>query len=75
VRSRSVPDIQVGLAKPLFRAPIFGGVFSVTTNVTRYDVTADGQKFLINAVLPERTGAEGMPITVVLNWPELLKGK
>jgi Tol biopolymer transport system component len=72
----TTPDLQVGLTKALFRAPIFGGVFTAgtTTNVTRYDVTADGTKFLINAVAG-RTDAGATPITVVLNWPELLKPK
>jgi Tol biopolymer transport system component len=38
-----------------------------------YDVAADGQRFLINAAV---TGAESLPITVVLNWTaELEKGK
>jgi hypothetical protein len=71
--STSTPEFQVGLPKPLFRAPISGGSLSTTTNVTRYDVTADGTKFLINAVRPERTAAEATPITVVLNWQEELK--
>ena len=37
-----------------------------------YDVSADGQKFLVNAT-PEGEAALGPPITVVLNWPAVLK--
>jgi dipeptidyl aminopeptidase/acylaminoacyl peptidase len=52
-----------GVPTALFAAPIYlGGA----TNATRYDVTADGQKFLINAISPE-TAAPPAPITVVLN--------
>jgi hypothetical protein len=36
-------------------------------NLTRYDVTADGKRFLVN------TPAPAPPITVVLNWEEALK--
>lgn len=35
-----------------------------------YDVTADGQRFLINAPRPQ---ANPSPITVVLNWTSGLK--
>jgi hypothetical protein len=34
-----------------------------------YDVTADGQRFVVNV----RTAGEALPITVVLNWQEELK--
>jgi len=49
---------EVGAAKPLFRTRIAP---------TRYewDVTPDGQRFLINT-LPEQTASS--PMTVVLNW-------
>ena len=69
----TVPAFKKGVPKELFSAPIWGG--GGTTNVTRYDVTGDGQKFLINAVPSEASGAEITPITVILNWPELLKKK
>jgi hypothetical protein len=35
-----------------------------------YDVTADGQRFLLNQRLPDNPDA---PITVVVNWPKLLE--
>jgi Tol biopolymer transport system component len=54
--------------KALFRVPIWGG--GLPQNVTRYDVTADGKKFLVNAVPSE---GEVTPITVIMNWQGLLK--
>ena len=53
---------------PLFTAPIFGGGTAITNN--RWDVTVDGSQFLINSVVTEPSST---PITVVLNWMELLK--
>jgi hypothetical protein len=63
VEVAAVPgSFQAGIPKALFAAPIWG-----TANVTRYDVTADGKKFLIS--LPTETASEpSPPITVVLNW-------
>jgi Tol biopolymer transport system component/predicted Ser/Thr protein kinase len=62
---------QAGIPKALFAAPIWGG--GVNNNVTRYDVTADGKKFLINSLPREGTAAPPSPITVVLNWQTGLK--
>jgi hypothetical protein len=50
---------------------VFGGSGAVT--VTRYDVTPDGQRFLINTVAGAATPASSSPITVVLNWAAGLK--
>jgi hypothetical protein len=55
----------VGKAEPLFRTrvePSTGFFWH------QYDVSPDGQRFLINT--PENVT---MPVTVVLNWPTLLK--
>jgi hypothetical protein len=71
VEVSTAPTFKKGVPKELFPAPIWGG--GTTTNVTRYDVTADGQRFLINAVPSEASGGEVTPITVILNWPQLLK--
>ena len=47
--------------RELFQTRVAGALFYVPT----YDVTADGQRFLINTALE----AEGPPpITVVMNW-------
>jgi len=52
-------NFEVGAVKPLFETR------SVTGLGHSYNVTADGQRFLIN-MLPEQAGAA--PITVVVNW-------
>jgi Tol biopolymer transport system component len=65
------PVFKAGTPKALFSAPISGG--ADTTNVTRYDVTPDGKKFLINSLTPETTAVSSTPMTVVLNWEEGLK--
>jgi dipeptidyl aminopeptidase/acylaminoacyl peptidase len=55
-------EFRVGAAKPLFRlsSPALG---------MAYDVTPDGQRFLVN-YLPEDTAT---PLTLVVNWPAELK--
>jgi dipeptidyl aminopeptidase/acylaminoacyl peptidase len=63
------PVFRAGIPRALFQAPIWGG--GTTHHVTRYDVTADGKKFLINSV--EGGVPPPSPITVVLNWTALLK--
>jgi len=56
------PGPSFGVPKELFQAPIYGG--GGTPAQIRWDVTADGQKFLINTV----AGDTSAPLTVVLNW-------
>jgi hypothetical protein len=63
------PVFRNGNPKALFAAPIFGS--ATTMNVTRYDVTPDGQNFLINA--RDATAVPASPVTVVLNWQMALK--
>ncbi|MGA7961971.1 MAG: protein kinase [Candidatus Acidiferrales bacterium] len=60
-------SFQAGIPQPLFQAQLVEGLFWRN----RYVVTADGQQFLM--LSPTSSGAN--PITVVLNWPALLKGK
>ena len=60
------PAFQHGNPKALFHAPALGG--GIGNNITRYDVTADGKKFLINAAPNEATPDPSKAITVVLNW-------
>jgi hypothetical protein len=62
---------QAGIPKALFAAPIWGG--GGANAITRYDVTADGKKFLINSIPTETAAAPSSPITVVLNWQAGLK--
>jgi hypothetical protein len=59
------PSFQVGAVKPLFPTHLVGPRYE-------YDVSADGQKFLINSA-PQQNGAAPAPITVVVNWTAGLK--
>jgi len=65
------PAFKPGVPKALFPAPIWGG--ATTINVTRYDVTGDGKKFLINTLGAESAPTASSPITVVMNWMAELK--
>jgi Tol biopolymer transport system component len=47
---------------------LFQATFSTTPYP--YDVSRDGQRFIINGI-PNSTGVASIPITVVLNWPAL----
>jgi hypothetical protein len=57
-------NFEVGAVKPLFEIRALLGLGHP------YNVTADGQRFLINT-LPAQAGAA--PITVVLNWTATLQ--
>jgi len=63
------PVFKAGIPKALFASSIAAGVSA--RNVTLFDVTADGKKFLIISTLA--TAGNSAPITVVLNWTALLK--
>jgi Tol biopolymer transport system component/predicted Ser/Thr protein kinase len=54
-----------GAPKPLFQTRL-----NLDAAIRQYDVTADGQRFLLNQRLPDDPDA---PITVVVNWPKLLE--
>lgn len=65
---RQTPDrkrLHAGAAVPLFTAPVAQTVPLQSGYVLSYDVSPDGQRFLMNTVIEEPTLA---PITVVLNW-------
>jgi eukaryotic-like serine/threonine-protein kinase len=62
-------DVLHGVAHPLFTVDVFkrsGGNLLEPA----YDVSEDGQRFLINRMVKDGLRA---PITVVLNWPGLLR--
>jgi Tol biopolymer transport system component len=69
VEVRAGAAFEFSAAKPLFDAPI-DIVASASAN--RYDVSADGQRFLIGA--PAETTSPA-PITVVVNWLAGLKNE
>jgi hypothetical protein len=64
---RSATRLDVGAAVPLFEAHLAG---SGLASRGQYDVTGDGQRFLINVALDD---AATSSITVVLNWAAGLK--
>jgi serine/threonine protein kinase len=64
VEVRAGSDIVTGMATPLFHTQI-----QSTDIGFQYDVSADGQRFLINTIAPEENSA----ITVVQNWTAGLK--
>jgi Tol biopolymer transport system component len=57
----------IGAARRLFDAPIYGG----PARTNSFDVTADGQRFLVNTLPGARTDPGS--ITVVTNWQSALK--
>ena len=54
-----------GAATSLFQTEV-----SLPSNTNRYDVTSDGQRFLVNQ--PAQSGKEA-PFNVILNWTSTLK--
>jgi Tol biopolymer transport system component len=53
-------SFQAGTAQELFKA----------RRASSFDVTADGQRFLVNEPVDD---ASDTPVTVIVNWPQLLK--
>jgi hypothetical protein len=64
------PVFQAGVAKPLFRVPVAGGEGGAPTIAWRWDISSDGQRFLVNAAPEDRSST---PVTVVANWTALLR--
>jgi serine/threonine protein kinase/Tol biopolymer transport system component len=62
--------LEASTPKVLFHPPILGGQGGGPTAAWRYDVSRDGQRFLINAATEEKTST---PVTVTTHWTELLK--
>ena len=61
---------EAGIPRPLFRIDSVVGIYSA--GASEYDVTADGERFLVNMAVAE---ARSLPITVVVNWTAELKPK
>jgi hypothetical protein len=62
---------EVGDVRPLFDTRgIINDSGSRSTIRSMYDVLPDGQRFLVNSLAQQPTSA---PITLVVNWPALLK--
>jgi len=58
------PEMKIGTPVLLFRANLAELAITME-NRTEYDVSADGQRFLINRKVQDKTDA---PITVITNW-------
>jgi hypothetical protein len=63
--------LEVSQPAALFPTQIYRAGAYVTSDKQQYDVTADGQRFLINT--PAEGAASSAPLTVVLNWTAALK--
>jgi Tol biopolymer transport system component len=57
-------SVEPSVPRELFRLP------AVDTGFSPYDTTPDGQRFLVRAV-PEHGASQ--PLTVIVNWPALMK--
>src|SRR4030095_2267983 len=66
---------KAGDTKALFTEPVPRGEVNIRRfiNAFRYDVTSDGQTFLVDAVATDEAAIRPLSITVVLNWQTLLK--
>jgi hypothetical protein len=63
------PTFLPGVPTPLFDAHV-SAIFPGGGGVTYYDVTGDGQRFLVNTLVGE---SAPVPFTVVMNWTAGLK--
>ena len=59
------PTFEAGVPTPLFDTRLYDGALAY-----EYDVTADGQRFVVNTNV---AGAYATPLTVVVNWTAPLK--
>jgi len=62
--------VEAGTAVPLFEARMLNGPNTIAGFRAQYDVTRDGQRFLLN--VPVEDAASSL-ITIVLNWTAALK--
>jgi hypothetical protein len=66
--------IEFAAPRPLFDSGYVNNAPGHTGQWNTYDVSADGQRFLIPRTEAMNTGTvANTPITLVLNWPALLK--
>ena len=63
-------ELQYGTPTPLFTARMLNGPAAPVNFRAQYDVTRDGQRFLLNVPAEDQAPPS---ITVVVNWPALLK--
>ena len=64
--------LEVGTSAPLFPVQLLNGTTSPPGFRAQYDVTRDGQRFLLN--LPVEDASAAPPaLTVLVNWMAALK--
>jgi hypothetical protein len=63
----AAPGLQVGIPKVLFEARLATAILGRNP----YEVSADGQHFLM--IVPVEETTTGTPMTVVVNWQAALK--
>ena len=65
--------LEMGAVRPLFKVDAVTNVGGVSfLDGSAYDVTADGQRFLVNVFLEDTSSH---PVTLVVNWDEALRKK
>ncbi len=69
--SRIFVAVELGTPKPLFDANLVGGFGIIIGFGSQYDVTPDGQRFLVNL----ESANSDSPLTVILNWKSALAKK
>ena len=65
---RTGETLEVGIPRPLFDLAVSPNTLVDYRN--QYVTAADGQRFLVTAILTEATST---PITVILNWQSMLR--
>ena len=67
------PSLKISVPAPAFNAPVQNNVATGAAgwNSFNWDVTADGQKFLLPTIATQENDRQ--PINVVLNWTTLLR--
>ncbi len=63
-------SLQVASTRPLFE--MFSTMFLTAAGVNQYDVTRDGNRFVVDSVITDESSA---PLHLVVNWTAELKKK
>jgi len=63
-------SLQIGSVRPLFE--MFQTMYLTAAGVSQFDVTPDGNRFVVNATMTDESPA---PLRIVLNWDAELKKK
>jgi Tol biopolymer transport system component/predicted Ser/Thr protein kinase len=69
---KTAPKFKHGTARSLFDTQVYSGPAG-GSSAFHYDVSPDGQRFLVNTTLQGESPAASEAITVVLNWQSGLK--